>query len=82
MVLQVITPEKEQFDLPVSLPKDYLGKKVHCIFYTEDEAKNVNVPVTSRKKPGDFFGIFSPEEGEQFDKHIQKIRGEWERNAD
>ena len=75
MILQVIIPEKETFDLPVSLPKSYLGKKVHCLFYIEEEAKNVAIPSFSNKKPSDFFGILNKEEGEKFEKHIQQIRG-------
>jgi len=81
MILQVITPEKETFDLPVSLPKSYLGKQVHCLFYIEEEAKNISTPVVSSKKPSDFFGILTNEESEKFDKHIQQIRNEWDRNT-
>ena len=80
MILQVITPEKETFDLPVSLPKSYLGKEVHCLFYIEEEAKNITVPASSNKNPSDFFGILNQEEGEKFEKHIQQIRNEWDRN--
>ncbi len=80
MILQVITPEKETFDLPVSLPKSYLGKEVHCLFYIEEEAKNIQVPAASNKKPSDFFGILNPEEGEKFEQHIIQIRGEWDRD--
>lgn len=80
MILQVITPEKETFDLPVSLPKNYLGKEVHCLFYIEEEAKNIPVATTSNKKPSDFFGILTLKESEKFEKHIQQIRNEWDRN--
>jgi hypothetical protein len=80
MILQVITPEKETFDLPVSLPTSYLGKEVHCLFYIEEEAKSVAVPTNSTKKPSDFFGILNREEGEKFERHIQQIRNEWDRN--
>jgi len=57
-----------------------LGKKVHCIFYIEEEAKDVPVAPLSSKKPSDFFGILSSEEGDRFEKHIQKIRNEWDRD--
>ena len=80
MILQVITPEKEVFDLPVTLPKNYLGKEVHCLFYIEEEAKSVAIPSVAAKKPSDFFGILNAEEAESFEKHIQQIRGEWDRN--
>lgn len=76
MILQVITPEKETFDLPVSLPKSYLGKEVHCLFYIEEEAKNISIPAPSDKKPSDFFGILNQEESEKFEKHIQQIRND------
>jgi hypothetical protein len=77
MILQVITPQKETFDMKVSLPQNYLGKEVHCLFYIEEEAKNVSIPATSNKKPSDFFGILTPQESESFEKHIQQIRNEW-----
>jgi len=80
MILQVITPEKETFDLPVSFPKDYLGKQVHCLFFIEEEAKNTVISKLSSKKPSDFFGILSKKEGDEFYKHIQQMRGEWERD--
>jgi hypothetical protein len=32
------------------------------------------------KKPSDFFGTLSKEEGEQFHQYITKTRNEWERN--
>jgi hypothetical protein len=76
MILQVIKPEKESFDLPITLPKSYLRKDVHCLFYIEEEAKNIIVPASSEKKPSDFFGIFNQEESEKFEKHIQQIRND------
>ena len=80
MILQVITPEKETFDMKVSLPQNYLGKEVHCLFYIEEEARNVPVSAISNKKPSDFFGILNLQESESFEKHIQQIRNEWDRN--
>ena len=81
MILQVITPNEETFDLPVSLPKSYLGKEVHCLFYIEEEAKNIPTPATTgRKKPSDFFGILNSAEADSFEKHIQQIRNEWDRD--
>ncbi len=80
MILQVITPQQEKFDLPVSLPKDYLGKQVHCLFYIEEEAKIVPIQKTLDKKPSDFFGILTATEGAKFEKHIQKMREEWNRS--
>ena len=80
MILQVITPQQETFNLPVCLPKDYLGKQVHCLFYIEEEARNISIPTPTKKKPSDFFGILTEKEGEKFHNHIEQIRGEWDRS--
>ena len=80
MILQVITPQKETFNLPVSLPKSYLGKQVHCLFYIEEEAKTIAVETADKKKPSDFFGIFTKSEGEKFHKYLDQVRGEWDKN--
>lgn len=80
MILQVITPHQESFNLPVSLPKDYLGKQVHCLFYIEEEAKNISITSPPKKKPSDFFGILTTTESKIFDQHLDKIRGEWNRS--
>jgi hypothetical protein len=80
MILQIITPQQETFNLPVSLPKDYLGKQVHCLFYIEEEAKTISVTTPTKKSPSDFFGILTKTEGEKFQQHIEQIRGEWDRS--
>ena len=81
MILQVITPQNETLDLKISLPKDYIGKQVHCLFYIEEEAKN-NILITSaqKQKPSDFFGTMSIEEGEKMQAYITQSRNEWGRN--
>lgn len=49
---------------------------------TMDEivAEIKEVRASSSKKPSDFFGIFTTEESEKFDKHIQQTRNEWDRD--
>jgi hypothetical protein len=51
MAVQVITPQQESFDLHVSLPKEYLGRQVHCLFYIEEEAKSVAISPVPATKP-------------------------------
>jgi len=80
MVQTVVTPQKKDFDMTVSLPADYVGKDVHVLFYIDDEVTTTTASHTAKKKPSDFFGILTKEEGEKFDSHIQQMRGEWERN--
>lgn len=86
MAVQVITPQQESFDLHVSLPKEYLGRQVHCLFYIEEEAKSVAispVPATKppQKKRSDFAGIFTQKEADSFEKHTQRTRKEWDRTS-
>ena len=80
MVQTVVTPQKTNFDRSVSLPLDYVGKEVHVLFYIDEEVKNTTASVLPKKKPSDFFGILTKEEGERFQQHIQQIRGEWDRD--
>lgn len=81
MILQVITPQKETFDLPVAFPKDYLGKQVFCLFYIKEEAQTLDIPLFSKKKPSDFFGTLSAEQGEKMQAYILQSRSEWERDS-
>lgn len=80
MIQTVVKPRKKDFDMAVSLPMNYVGKEVHVLFYIDDEVKNTIGSILPKKKPSDFFGILTKEEGDEFDKHIQQMRGEWERN--
>jgi hypothetical protein len=81
MVQTVITPQKTSFDMSVSLPADYVGKEVHVLFYIEEEVKTTPVSIKSQKKPSDFFGTMSPEEGDKMHSYITQSRSEWERNS-
>ncbi|TRX36939.1 hypothetical protein FNW52_06790 [Flavobacterium sp. ZT3R18] len=76
MIQATIIPKKK--DVHFSLPEDYIGKKIHAIFYVEDEIIDISA-VISPKKPSDFFGIFNKEEADEFEKHTQQIRNEWSR---
>lgn len=80
MIQTVVTPKKRNFDMSVSLPGDYVGKEVHVLFYIDEEVKNTTVPVLPKKKPSDFFGTLSKEEGEKMQAYITKSRNEWDRN--
>ncbi len=80
MVQTIVTPQKEKFDMTVSLPTDYVGKEVHVLFYIDEEVKNTVASVAGSKKPSDYIGILTAEEGNSFDKHIQQMRTEWNRD--
>ena len=80
MIQTVVTPQKKNFDMSVSLPRDYVGKEVHVLFYIDDEVKQTTVSVLPKKTPSDFFGTLSKEEGEKMQAYVTKSRNEWDRN--
>ena len=80
MIQTTVRPKNSNFDMAVSLPTDYIGKEVHVLFYIDEEVKTTTAYVLSTKKPSDFFGILTKEEGEKFEQRTKQIRNEWSRN--
>lgn len=77
MIKTIITPQHNSY--PLLIPENYIGKKVEVLFYALEEVmEEKQAPAT--KKPADFFGTLSKEEGEQFHQYITKTRNEWDRN--
>ncbi|MBE9465218.1 hypothetical protein ACFP1I_15605 [Dyadobacter subterraneus] len=66
--------------MSISLPDAYVGKEVHVLFYIDDEVKQTTASVLPKKKPSDFFGTLSIEEGEKMQEYVTQSRNEWERN--
>jgi len=66
--------------MSVSLPTDYVGKEVHVLFYIDEEVKETPASVSPKKKPSEFFGTLTKEEGEKMQAYIAQSRNEWERN--
>ena len=81
MIQTVVTPQKTDFDMSVSLPDDYVGKQVHVLFYIDEEVKQTTASVLPQKKPSDFFGTLSKEDGEKMQAYVVQSRNEWERNS-
>ena len=65
--------------MSVSLPDDYVGKEVHVLFYIDEEVKTTTASVLPTKKPSDFFGTLSQEDGEKMQAYVTQSRNEWER---
>lgn len=76
MVRTLITPKNDSYSLVI--PKNYIGKKVEVLFYALDELTEEKP--TARKKPSDYFGTLTQEEGEKFHAYISKAREEWNRD--
>jgi hypothetical protein len=77
MIKTIITPQHNSY--PLQIPENYIGKKVEVLFYALEEVMEEKQAITT-KKPSDFFGSLSKEDGEQFQQYITKTRNEWERN--
>ena len=78
MIRTTITPVTTRVYL--TIPKEYLGKKVEVLLYTIEESETSSSVAATKKKPSDFFGTLSREEGEKMQTYITKSRNEWERN--
>jgi hypothetical protein len=76
MLQTTVRPNKENFDMQVSLPADYVGKEVHVLFYVEDEVKQTTASILPTKKPSDFFGTPSSEEGEKLQEYVKQSQSE------
>ena len=80
MVQTIVTPKKANLDMSVLLPENYVGKEVHVLFYTDDEMSNTTALAGLKKKPSDYIGSLSLEEGEKLQQYILESRNEWERD--
>ena len=75
MIKTVIVPKENTVHL--SIPSKYIGKEIEVLLYAKDEVVETT---TSVKKPSDFFGTLSEEEGEKFHSYLKQARQEWERD--
>ena len=76
MLKTVITPQESAFSL--SIPAHYVGKRLEVLIYSTDEMPGYIKP--DIKKPSDYFGTLTAQEGEQFQNYIAESRLEWDRN--
>jgi hypothetical protein len=76
MLKTLITPSKSTYSL--TIPPCYIGKTVEVLLYSADELLENKAP--NNKKPSDFFGTLSANEGEKFQEYVTQSRLEWNRN--
>lgn len=76
MIRTVLIPKNT--DLHLSIPEDYIGKQIEILLYTTDEVKEEKT--IRNNNAAKYIGIFSKEEGEKFNQHIQQARNEWDRD--
>ena len=80
MIETIVTTQKTNLDISVTVPDDYVGKPLHVIIYSDDEPRSAVTNEIMKKKPSDFFGTLSKEDGEKLHEYVIKSRREWERN--
>jgi hypothetical protein len=78
MIRTSITPEETEIHL--SVPHNYVGRKLEVLLYPVDELTDGFQQNSAKKKPSDFAGTVSIEEGEKFHEYLKQSRNEWDRN--
>ena len=77
MIQTTIIPNNST--VSITIPKNYIGKKVHALIYIDEEITESEA-VISTQKPSDFFGTLTQEEGANMHLHIIESRNEWNRD--
>ena len=76
MIQTIITPQKANFNMMVSLPNEYVGKQVRVSFYLDEETMNLSDSLNNKYKPSDVFGTLSEEEGYKMQEYLTQSRNE------
>jgi hypothetical protein len=77
MVRIIITPDNTNVKL--SIPPDYVGRRIEVIYYPVDELVEENAPAT--KNMSSFRGVLSEAEGNELQEYVKKSRAEWDRDS-
>lgn len=75
MVKTTFTPDKK--DILITIPENYIGKKMELIYYTLEEVLETKPVDSTKMKPSDFAGTISKELGEEMQEYVRKSRAEW-----
>ena len=76
MIKNILTPQSNTITL--SIPGNYIGKKVEILLYTNEEVqeKFVKPCCTGIAR---FKGLLTSKEADNYHRHLQKSRQEWDR---
>ncbi|HEY5464942.1 MAG TPA: hypothetical protein VIJ95_16895 [Hanamia sp.] len=77
MIRTVLIPDNN--DLHLSIPDNYIGRKIEVMCYPVDELveENESIPL---KSMATFKGVLSVEEADQLQEYVKKSREEWDRD--
>lgn len=76
MVQTTVIPQDTNFAMSVALPNEFIGKKVHVLFYIDDEISQTKSSILKSKKPSDFFGTLSEVDAKKMHDYVIKSRNE------
>lgn len=76
MIRTSITPQ--QADILISVPPQYIGKKLEVLVYTVEEITDEATKPTTMPQ---FWGILSKETADDIRQRAEESRNEWDRNS-
>lgn len=77
MIRTVLIPDNT--DVHLSIPNDYVGRKIEVMCYPLDELVEENESEPP-KSMASFKGLLSAEEADQLQEYVKKSREEWDRD--
>ena len=78
MIKTTCTPHNT--DLHLSIPKNYVGKRVEVLLYTLEEIMTEATGGQKKMKASDYAGSISKKQAHSILKHVKQSRKEWERD--
>jgi hypothetical protein len=76
MIRTVFTPQ--QATVQVSIPEQYIGKKVEMLLFMPDEAEVLQI--TKHENVAQFKGLLTAGEADRYHPYLQTARAEWSRD--
>ena len=77
MVRTLITPQQQ--NISILVPQNYVGRKIEVLLYAVDELIE-DQKAARPNNAAKYKGIFSKEEGENFNEYLKQARNEWDRD--
>lgn len=75
MIRTTIIPDNT--DVHLSIPEDYVGRKIEVMYYPLDELVVEKMPI---RKMAEFKGILTAGEADELQDYIKKSRAEWDKD--
>jgi len=76
MVKYVVTPQNTE--CIITIPSNYIGKKVEIVIYALDEVEEKKLPQKNRCR---IIAESSPKANTSLSAHIEQVRDEWDRHS-